>query len=83
MALILAFFLALAAASPKPAVNTPSDDLALRGYDSVAYFTDGHAVRGLPPFETTWNGARWQFRTAAHRDAFVQALEKYAPQFGG
>ena len=35
MALILAFLLALAAASPKPSVNT-SDDLSLRGYDAVA-----------------------------------------------
>ena len=83
MALVLALFLALAAASPKPAVTTPSDDVALRGYEAIVYFTDGHADRGLPQFETRWNGARWRFGTATHRDAFVQAPAKHAPRFGG
>lgn len=81
MTLLLTLLLAFA--SPKSSINTTSDDLALRGYDAVAYFTDGQPVRGVPQFETAWNGARWRFVSAAHLDAFVKAPERFAPQFGG
>jgi hypothetical protein len=57
--------------------------LAVAGYDSVAYFTDGKAVAGSPDFTTEWNGATWRFASAAHRDVFVAEPAKYAPQFGG
>ncbi len=83
MAFILAVLLSLSASSPKPAVNTQSDNLALRGYDAVAYFTEGQAIRGLAQFETTWNGAKWRFASADHRDRFVNAPDRFAPQFGG
>jgi hypothetical protein len=83
MSVILALVLSLAASNPKPPVNTQSDMLALRGYDAVAYFTDGQAVRGRPRFEFQWNGARWRFASAANRDEFTKAPERYAPQFGG
>lgn len=83
MTLILALIGSLLSGGPKPPINAQSDNLALRGYDAVAYFTDGQAVRGLPQFETAWNGARWRFASAAHRDTFLKTPEKYAPQFGG
>ena len=83
MTLILAFLAALLVAGPKSSVNTQSDNLALRGYDAVAYFTDGAAVRGLPQFETAWNGARRRFATAAHQTGSSRHLRRYAPQFGG
>jgi hypothetical protein len=83
MVFILALLLSLTASSPKPSINTQPDALALRGYDAVTSFTDGQAVRGVPPFTVTWNGARWRFASAAHRDQFVKAPEQYAPQFGG
>ena len=83
MAFILALLLSLAASAPKPAVNTQSDNLALRGYDAVAYFTDGQAIRGVAQFEATWNDAKWRFASAEHRDRFVNAPDKFAPQFGG
>jgi hypothetical protein len=83
MAFILALLLSLSASAPKPAVNTQSDSLALRGYDAVAYFTEGQAIRGVPQFDTTRNGAKWRFATAEHRDRFVNAPDTFAPQFGG
>ena len=82
MAFILAALLSLFG-SAKPAVNTQSDNLALRGYDAVAYFTDGQPIRGVAQFETTWNGAKWRFASAEHRDRFVNAADRFAPQFGG
>ena len=56
---------------------------AIDGYDPVAYFTDGAAKRGSPDITTEWNGAMWRFTSTAHRDAFMENPEKYAPQFGG
>lgn len=57
--------------------------LALKGYDPVAYFTEGKPIAGLPEFEVVWDGQRYRFATARHRDMFKADPEKYAPQFGG
>ena len=74
---------ASASAATKPAVNTSRGDLALRGYDAVAYRTDGKPTLGSTAFEYRWKNAVWRFSTAEHRDRFAAAPEKYAPEFGG
>ncbi|MGE0812648.1 MAG: YHS domain-containing (seleno)protein [Vicinamibacterales bacterium] len=68
---------------PAAPVNVDADGVTLHGYDAVAYFTDGKAVPGSPAHEYVWQGARWRFASAAHKDAFAAAPERYAPQFGG
>jgi hypothetical protein len=68
---------------PAAPVNVDAQGVTLKGYDPVAYFTDGKAVPGLPQFEFTWNGARWRFASAANRDRFAGTPEQFAPQFGG
>lgn len=57
--------------------------LALKGYDPVAYFTDGKPVPGVAAYELSWDGQRYRFASAQHRDLFRKTPEKYAPQFGG
>ena len=57
--------------------------MAIDGWDPVAYFTDGKPVEGSKAYSFEWNGATWRFASAAHRDLFAQAPEKYAPQYGG
>ena len=74
---------AVAAAGPRPPVNVSRDQLALRGYDAVAYSTTGQPTQGSPNFEHRWNGAVWRFSTAANRDQFAKEPERYAPEFGG
>jgi len=64
-------------------VNTGEDSIAIKGYDPVAYFTNGRPVKGKSEFTYSWNGARWQFADGAHRDMFAANPERYAPQFGG
>lgn len=59
------------------------DGVAIRGYDAVAYFEDGAPVEGDARFTVDWNGATWRFADAAHRDAFRDNPERYAPQYGG
>ena len=59
------------------------DGVAIQGYDTVAYFTEGRAMQGKPEFEYLWDGSRWWFATAEHRDLFAGDPEHYAPRFGG
>ena len=56
--------------------------LAIKGYDPVAYFTDGKSVRGTAEFEFEWDDRRWHFASAEHRDLFRASPVRYAPQFG-
>lgn len=56
---------------------------AVRGYDPVAYFTEGTPVKGSNQYSTEWNGAKWYFTSAGNRDRFRADPKKYAPQYGG
>ncbi|MEL7538934.1 MAG: YHS domain-containing (seleno)protein [Pseudomonadota bacterium] len=56
---------------------------ALKGYDTVAYFTEGKPVKGNSQFKTEWNGAEWLFSSQANLDMFKADPEAYAPQYGG
>lgn len=60
-----------------------SSGLAIQGYDTVAYFTQGKAVKGDERIAESWNGARWVFASEAHRSLFRENPAQYAPQFGG
>ena len=71
------------AAAEAPIYTSAFDDIAVQGYDPVAYFTDAKPVKGTKEFATTWNGAEFRFASAANRDAFKANPEKYAPQYGG
>lgn len=70
-------------ARAEKSVNATLFGVAIKGYDPVAYFTAAKPVKGESGFTFDWNGATWRFASAAHRDTFKAAPEKYAPQFGG
>lgn len=57
--------------------------VAIRGYDTVAYFTQGGPAKGLKQFSTEWQGATWRFSSQENLDLFVEDPVKYAPQYGG
>lgn len=59
------------------------DGKAIRGYDPVAYFTDGKPVKGNEKLTLTWNNATWNFSSQKNLDLFKANPEKYAPQYGG
>ena len=59
------------------------DNVAIKGADPVAYFTESNAVTGSDEFAYEWNGATWHFASAENRDLFSADPEKYAPQYGG
>ena len=59
------------------------NNLAVGGYDSVAYFTLGKPLKGDTQFALKHAGAEWRFVSAENRDKFAAAPEHYAPQYGG
>jgi len=86
--------LALAAAAPALALFGRSafaataqfyndGGVAIDGTDAVAYFTMGEPVEGSAGFSHDWGGVTWRFATAANRDAFAAAPDRFAPQYGG
>ncbi len=64
-------------------VNKTFFGVAIKGYDTVAYHTEGHAVKGKSEFSHKWNDAKWYFTSAKNRDRFVADPERFAPQYGG
>jgi len=70
-------------ASAAGEINADSSGLALKGYDPVAYFSEKKPVRGKPEFTARHEGAAYRFASAASRDAFLAAPDRYAPQYGG
>src|SRR5215216_5981434 len=57
--------------------------LALKGYDPVAYFTQGRPMLGKKEFEYTWDEARYRFASDQHLSMFRSDPDRYAPQFAG
>jgi YHS domain-containing protein len=70
-------------AGAKSLLNVDKTGLGLKGYDPVAYFTENRPVKGNPQFVSNYNGARYQFASAANKAVFDANPGKYEPQFGG
>lgn len=58
-------------------------NVAIKGYDPVAYFTESQAMKGSSEYSHEWLGATWQFTGPEHRDLFAANPMSYAPQYGG
>ncbi|MFK7996492.1 MAG: YHS domain-containing (seleno)protein [Granulosicoccus sp.] len=57
--------------------------IAIRGYDTVAYFTESKPVEGDSAYSTEWMGATWHFASQENLTTFTENPERYAPQYGG
>jgi YHS domain-containing protein len=55
----------------------------LKGYDPVAYFKQGKAVRGKRSISSTYNGVTYFFASPADKADFDQNPKKFEPQYGG
>lgn len=58
-------------------------NVAIKGYDPVAYFTEQQAVKGSQNLSYDWFGARWIFSSEQHKTMFSKNPVKFAPQYGG
>lgn len=57
--------------------------VALKGHDTVAYFTEKRPVMGSAQNGYVWDGSRYLFSSGKNREAFAANPDRYAPQFGG
>ncbi|GAB1621945.1 YHS domain-containing protein [Agarivorans sp. B2Z047] len=64
-------------------MSVDANDLAIKGYDPVAYFVSGQPTQGNNSYTATHNNAIYHFASADNRDAFKADPAKYAPQYGG
>ena len=83
IAILAGTFLLVSCSSPVTAVNVTAEGIAIKGYDPVAYFTQGKPVQGKKAFSHQWDGATWLFTNNMHLDLFKIDPARYAPQFGG
>lgn len=91
--LSLSFFSVAPALQAAPKINTleksglfgkyKDSGIAIRGFDTVAYFTLGKPLKGSSDFTVEWSGATWQFASQEHADLFEADPQAYAPQYGG
>jgi YHS domain-containing protein len=83
LALLVSIGAATAQDQKKRYVNLDRSGLAIKGYDPVAYFTDGKAVKGEAGIAAQYLGATYYFASARNKTAFEKEPAKYEPQFGG
>ncbi len=67
----LTVMVASAAQAGSPVNTGYFGNVAIKGYDPVAYFTEGRPVKGSEQFAYDWLGATWQFASAEHRETFA------------
>lgn len=65
------------------AFNLSDKHLAIQGYDPVAYFTQGKALKGKAAFAVSHEGVTYHFATAANKASFLVQPTQYEPQYGG
>ncbi len=58
-------------------------NVAIQGYDPVAYFIQKKAVKGKSSIATTHQGVTYNFATQADKDLFLKNPDQYEPQYGG
>ena len=77
--LLLGFAAVLTVAAPD-LTYAEEDRLAIKGYDPVAYFTEGKPMPGDPQFRYEFDDAVYQFISAKHLEQFKGDPDRYAPQ---
>ncbi len=80
---LLSLLICLPAWAGSPVYTGFFSDTAIKGYDPVAYFSQGEPRKGDAAFSHRWNDADWHFVSAANRDLFAASPQRYAPQYGG
>lgn len=58
-------------------------DIAIKGYDTVAYHIEEKAKKGREEFSYKYGDATWLFESQKNLDLFKSEPQKYVPQYGG
>jgi YHS domain-containing protein len=67
----------------KTSAKLTRHNVILKGYDPVAYFKQGKAVKGNPSIVSTYHGATYLFASKADKADFDKSPAKFEPQYGG
>jgi hypothetical protein len=84
--LLLAFVIAVSASAQSSLRSKEFNldkNLAIHGYDPVAYFTQNKALKGSKDFSAAADGVVYYFANAADKALFLKDWKKYEPQYGG
>jgi YHS domain-containing protein len=57
--------------------------VAIQGYDPVAYFKQGKAIKGKKEIVASFEGIKYYFSSQGNKDAFLKTPSAYEPQYGG
>ncbi len=60
-----------------------SNNLAISGYDPVAYFTIKKAVKGKSTYSATDKNVTYYFSSKENMEAFIKNPSAYEPEYGG
>lgn len=80
--LFVAFLTATTFAQTAKHINL-KNNIALQGYDPVAYFESDKAIEGKKEITAKFNDATYQFASENNKDLFLKNPSHYEPQFGG
>jgi len=63
--------------------NLTGDNVAIKGYDPVAYFKKNAAVKGSENFSVFHQGVIYYFSSFENKDEFKRNPSTYEPAYGG
>jgi YHS domain-containing protein len=63
--------------------NIDKQNLAIQGYDPVAYFINNKAIKGNAAIKFTHDGILYYFASQNNNVLFQKNPNKYIPQYGG
>jgi YHS domain-containing protein len=70
-------------AKTEPVYTGTFSNVAVSGYDPVAYFVSGRPVKGNSSFKVNYKGAEYLLANAENLAKFKANPAAYAPQYGG
>ena len=65
-----------------PVVKEGEKEVAIDGFDAVAYFAANKATKGVPQFRAVHEGVEWYFSSEENKKKFENSPELYGPEFG-
>jgi len=80
--LFVAFLSATTFAQTAKHINL-KNNVALQGYDPVAYFEINRPTQGNREINAKYNGAIYYFSSESNKALFLKNPSQYEPQFGG
>lgn len=64
-------------------IADPQKNIAINGYDPVAYHKVGEPTKGVADYKYEYNDVVWKFSSAENKAAFKANPDKFAPAYGG